>query len=85
MTGPDFGKLITDPQARRDAVHVAVIPATAPCVLQPGQRLQSGVVDPFLTESVQPGQRYWLFLFPGTVTGIRHVWSAPAFPEEASS
>ena len=27
-----------------------------------------GVIDPFLCNSVQPGQRCWLFVFPNTIT-----------------
>lgn len=38
-----------------------------------------GVVDPFLEKwQVQKGQRFFCFLFPGTATGLRHVYSHPA-------
>ena len=76
-------------QAGRDAVHVAVIPLTASVVLLPGSRVNAeglplapfvGIVDPFLDCVVKPGERFWLWLMPGTVTGIRHHWAHPAFP-----
>lgn len=38
-----------------------------------------GIVDPFLTSGVKPGERCWVLLFPGTVTGMRHVWQHPSF------
>jgi hypothetical protein len=80
--------------AETDAVHMAVAPVLAAMDLRPGDRVglidgkalrasQSvaaiGVVDPFRTEHVRQGQRFWLCLFPGTVTGMRHHWSHPAF------
>jgi hypothetical protein len=37
-----------------------------------------GIVDPFLTEPVEEKQRFWMCLLPGTITGLRHVWSHPA-------
>jgi hypothetical protein len=43
-----------------------------------------GVVDPFLVKPVEPGQRFWLFLYPGSITGLRHVWSHPAFAAVAA-
>ena len=76
-----LGKIITG-DAKRDAVHVAVIPCVATREMEPGERLQNGIVDPFLTAPVYPGQRYWLWLYPGTVTSLRHVWEHPAFDDE---
>lgn len=36
-----------------------------------------GVVDPFLDQYVEKGQKVWVFLTPGTVTGMRHHWEHP--------
>lgn len=46
-----------------------------------------GIVDPFLDGRVEKGQRFFVFLFPGTVTGMRHHWNHPAFqtPKVASN
>lgn len=38
-----------------------------------------GIVDPFLTDYVKRGKKFWGFLFPNTVTGMRHHWEHPAF------
>ena len=40
----------------------------------------TGVVDPFLHHDVNVGDRFWMCLYPGTVTTLRHHWTNPKFP-----
>lgn len=87
-----LGKLIDD-REQRDAIHIALAPVRATVKLAPGQAIgfingtenagpcttPVGIVDPFLKHWVKPGERFWMFLLPNTITGLRHEWTHPAY------
>lgn len=95
MSDVPLGKII-DAAAQRDAIHIAIAPVVAIERMYPGDAIglvvgssekvgrafkPIGIVDPFLPKYVDPGERFFMFLYPQTVTGMRHHWQHPAFAD----
>lgn len=79
---------------QRDAIHLAVEPVIAGGILRPGDHIgirngfamkatdkvkALGIVDPFLTNFIGAGEKFYLILFPRMITSLRHVWEHPDF------
>lgn len=86
---------ILEGDEKRDAIHLAVEPVEAAEELFPGDHVSFdnvgravkvevgdgvGIVDPFLNDVVEPGQKFWLVVYPRQITSLRHVWEHESFP-----
>lgn len=84
-----------DETAKRDAIHLAVEPCIAGEDLYPGQHIgilngearttatkKLGIVDPFINGHIPSGKKFWLIVYPRTITSLRHVWEHPNFTEK---
>lgn len=89
-----IGKVLTK-DLPRDAVHIAVL-----CVelqeskLKPGDHVgyhgtrqhPIGIIDPFLPHTlIQVGTKVWVFLYPNTITSLKHLWTHPDIPDTEDS
>ena len=96
MSEIKLGKLLEKTEGR-DAVHVAICPVQAGQQLKPGEHISVknglaynygkhiGIVDPFLETNVKRGDKFYIVLYPNSITTLRHVWTHPDFEPEVEN
>lgn len=70
---------VTSKEYLRPGMFIRLAQGSSDTVISTLAEKAHGIVDPFLLLPVQPGERFWMFMLPNTITSLRHEWCHPAF------
>lgn len=58
--------------------HVGILSNDEEIIVGPINNKNSGIIDPFLKQKILKNQKCWMFMYPGSITSLRHDWQHPA-------